>query len=111
MPFEPVSTSGPVPACLRSDLIPFGELPRIIPGRPHLSTVHRWRLRGVAGIRLRTLKIGGRRFVDPRDLAEFCRRLSADSSDGGQPESFKQKNQRRAKASQAAERELDREGL
>lgn len=42
-----------------------------LPSRPHLSTLHRWRLRGIRGVRLRTCLIGGRRFTRPEWLHEF----------------------------------------
>lgn len=45
----------------------------------HIATVHRWRLRGVGGVRLRVVKIGGRAFVTNDDLETFINRLS-DSS-------------------------------
>jgi hypothetical protein len=52
------------------------EVTRIIPKRPHVSTVWRWATRGVRGVRLKTHLIGGRRFVANADLSEFIDRLS-----------------------------------
>ena len=37
----------------------------------HIATVHRWRLRGVRGHRLRTYLLGGRRCVDRVDAVAF----------------------------------------
>ncbi|MCC7425256.1 MAG: DUF1580 domain-containing protein [Planctomycetaceae bacterium] len=37
----------------------------------HIATVWRWSTNGVAGKRLRSIKVGGRRFVLRRDLDEF----------------------------------------
>jgi hypothetical protein len=34
---------------------------RVINKRVHASTIHRWRLNGVQGIRLETVKVGGQR--------------------------------------------------
>jgi len=31
-----------------------------LPGRPHVSTLYRWRIRGVRGVRLETVLVGGR---------------------------------------------------
>ena len=42
----------------------------------HNSTVSRWGTRGVNGVRLRTYKIGGRKFVCRQDLEEFDRRVN-----------------------------------
>ena len=42
----------------------FPEAAKRLPSRPHISTWHRWRTRGVHGIKLATVKIGGRRMVD-----------------------------------------------
>jgi hypothetical protein len=37
----------------------------------HVATVHRWRLRGVRGHRLKTYLLGGRRCVDRVDAIAF----------------------------------------
>ncbi|QDV74290.1 DUF1580 domain-containing protein [Botrimarina mediterranea] len=47
------------------------EAAKTLPGRPHLSTLHRWRLRGIRGVRLKTCLVGGRRYTTPRWLREF----------------------------------------
>lgn len=52
-------------------LIPIRQLPRHIPGRPHLSTIFRWLSRGVRGIRLASVRVGGRRFVSPAQIENF----------------------------------------
>ena len=49
--------------------------------RVHISTCHRWRIRGVSGIRLRTKKIGGRRYVEQAELDRFIDAVT-DASDG-----------------------------
>ena len=55
----------------RETPIPFPEAPKHIPGRPHISTLHRWRLRGVRGRRLETFLTGGRRFTTIEAIARF----------------------------------------
>ena len=40
------------------------------------STVSKWTLHGVGGVRLRSLKVGGRRRVTPGDLAAFVAALN-----------------------------------
>ena len=41
--------------------------------RVHIATVYRWTLRGVRGRRLKSFLVGGRRYVDADDLAQFLR--------------------------------------
>jgi hypothetical protein len=43
-----------------------------LPGRPHISTLHRWRMRGVRGIRLETCLIGGVRHTSREALQRFA---------------------------------------
>ena len=96
---------------LSRDLIPFSKLPSLLPSRPHLSTCHRWRLRGVRGIRLQTLLIGGRRFVDRDDLNRFVEQLSAGDSSTQNSESPTAHSRRRQKEIERADRECDQAGL
>ena len=63
-------------------VIPLGEVPsRIPPGRGgrrvNLSTVNRWALRGVGGVRLETVVCGGRRYTDRAAIARFIERTTA----------------------------------
>lgn len=64
----------------RDKLLTLPEASRYLPGNPHVSTLHRWRIRGVRGVRLETVRIGGRRFVSVAALAEFCDRVTASQS-------------------------------
>jgi hypothetical protein len=43
----------------------------------HTCTVHRWRLRGVRGVRLETIVIGGRRVTSHEALTRFAAACSA----------------------------------
>jgi hypothetical protein len=54
---------------------------KLLPGEPHLATLHRWRSRGVKGVKLETLVIGGRRFTSLEALGRFIEATTA-SSDG-----------------------------
>lgn len=47
-----------------------------VPGRPHASTLVRWASRGVAGVRLETVKIGGRRYTSAEAIDRFISRTS-----------------------------------
>ncbi len=42
------------------------------------ASIWRWMLHGVRGHRLRSLRIGGRRFILEQDWADFCAALNAD---------------------------------
>lgn len=53
-----------------------------LPGRPHLSTLIRWYLVGVRGVKLQTVLCGGRRFVSRRALQVFVEQLSQRTADG-----------------------------
>lgn len=42
----------------------------------HVSTLHRWRLKGVGGEKLRFVKVGGRSYILLAELEAFIARLS-----------------------------------
>ncbi len=60
----------------RETAIPFSQAPKYIPGRPHLSTAHRWRLHGVRGVKLETFLCGGRRFTTAQAIERFIAQLN-----------------------------------
>lgn len=65
----------------REELLPIrstvDELPVQRDGRPlHPSTIARWALYGLGGIKLHSFKIAGRRYVRRSDLQEFLERCS-----------------------------------
>ena len=66
-------------------LIPFRDLPgwtnQHLGRRIHPSTLHRWRLRGVRGIRLETVLIGGTRYTSTEALSRFFAATTA-AADG-----------------------------
>ncbi len=47
-----------------------------IPGNPHTATVWRWALRGVRGVKLDTLVVGGVRFTSEEAIARFLAALN-----------------------------------
>jgi len=93
---------------MNHDYITLAEAAKRLPGRPHVSTLHRWRTRGLHGVKLRTTKIGGRRFVTIEDLEEFIDQVTA-AADKTPPAA----PHRRARWKQiaAAEAELARAGI
>lgn len=90
-------------------VITLAEAARDTAGRRlHLSTVHRWRLRGVAGVKLETVLIGGRRYTSREALQRFFARSTAARDGQHIPE---QSPTHREKAIRDAELELSRAGI
>ena len=63
------------------NLIPLRDVPRLLPPRPngkrlHISSVYRWTLRGVKGVRLETVKIGGTAYTSREAIQRFSERLT-----------------------------------
>ena len=56
-------------------LIAFDKLPaylgKLTGKRPHKSSCHRWRTRGLKGVRLETILVGGTRFTSKEALNRF----------------------------------------
>jgi len=64
-------------------LVTLIQASQLLPGHPHISTLHRWRMRGVQGIKLETCRVGGRRFTSREALDRFCAATTAAAADGG----------------------------
>ena len=82
---------------------------RVTGQRPHPTTLHRWRLRGVRGIKLETVLCGNRRMSSEPAVERFiiaCTR----AADGGERESSRTPRRRDA-AVQRAEAELAKAGI
>lgn len=90
------------------DLLTLSEAAKLLPGHPHLSTIHRWRLRGARGVRLETVVIGGRRYTSQSALEEFVAKTTA-ASDGSSVSI--QHCGSRANAIAQAEKELSADGI
>ncbi len=62
------------------NLITLTEAAKKLPSRPGVSTLHRWAADGLQGgrIRLRTLKVGGKRFTTEVWLHDFVRALNGE---------------------------------
>ncbi len=74
------------------------------PGRPHTSTLLRWALRGVKGIKLETVIVGGRRFTSLEAIQRFIERLSKSEAGENSP-------QQRGRRNSRVEQELDEAGI
>lgn len=78
----------------------------------HQSTVWRWIIRGLGGIKLATFTVGGKRLVREESLREFLRRRNAMSA-GESPDAVipAASTRRRRREVVAADHELASEGL
>jgi hypothetical protein len=78
------------------------EAAKEVPGRPHVSTLIRWWQRGVRGVKLETVVVGGRRYTSVEAINRFIARLS---EPGGVPAPPVRQQQ------SEIDRELDRMGI
>ena len=73
--------------------------------RPHVATLYRWSTRGVRGVVLETIQIGGTRCTSTEALQRFAERLSCPStSDSPRFDTSRSEHRR-------AERQLDAAGI
>ena len=77
-------------------------------GAVHVSTIHRWRLKGCRGVRLETFLRGGVRHTTREAIERFFAATTA-AADGDTPPVRTSKQ--RDKTIRAAERELDAAGI
>lgn len=77
--------------------------------RPHPSTLHRWRLRGIQGVRLETVRLGGRRYCSVEAVHRFRNKLT--ETVDGDPTPRTRTQQQRAQAVDRAEQELREQGF
>ena len=94
----------------QADLIAIRDLPGLLPGRPSLPTIYRWISRGIDGIRLASVRVGGRRFVNKAALVAFVEALSADPP-GKRIEPAGAARRRTARQAESVKEYLDSEGL
>ena len=83
------------------------HLPRRRAGkRPHVATLYRWASRGVRGVKLETIRVGGTLCTSIEALQRFCERLT----DPHAPPAS-QTTAAREREAQKAERQLDEIGI
>jgi len=80
---------------------------KLLPTRPNVATLWRWRTAGVRGVRLETYLSGGRRMTTLESLQRFQDRVTA-AADGA-PVQSRTPTQRKA-AIEAADKELAKAG-
>jgi len=77
---------------VNEELIRFGKIPswceKHSGKRIHPSTAHRWRLRGIRGVKLESILIGGTRFTSQEALVRFFE--SSTAAQDGTPVSVRQ---------------------
>jgi len=89
-------------------LLTLTEAAKTLPGRVALSTIWRWMQRGVRGVRLQTVLVGGLRYTSREALQRFVEATTAAAD--GQPIPARTSRQRQ-KAIEQAERELAKAGI
>lgn len=82
----------------------------IKPRRKHVSTLHRWRLKGVRGIKLETVMVGGHRCTSAQAIDRFHHRVTA-AADGEPVESPSKTSRQRKNDIARAEQDLARMGV
>jgi len=85
-------------------LLTFAQAAAWLPSRPHVATLHRWRLKGVHGVRLETVRIGGRRYTSQEAISRFVAATTA-AADGSPPPA--RTARQRERAIREAEKELN----
>ena len=89
-------------------VFPVSEAPNHIPGHPSQASVWRWVLKGVGGIKLESILIGGKRFTSEEAIQRFCDRRTA-ATDLNVPPSLTSRQREREIC--RAEREASEAGL
>jgi len=90
------------------NVFPVNEAPKHIASRPSKASVWRWVLRGVGGIKLESILIGGRRLTSSESIQRFADARTAQAN--GEPVPTRTSRQRQA-AIDRAERELSEAGI
>lgn len=62
-------------------LVSLTDAAKSLPGRPNITTMWRWRNRGIRGVKLETILIGGRRMTSLEAMARFFAATTA-AADG-----------------------------
>ena len=97
----------------KHNLLLLRDAAKRLPGRPHISTMWRWHKRGVRGIRLATVVIGGQRYTSEEALQEFID-ATTEAHDRGvalPTTPIDVTRRRRQAAIEKAERELEAAGI
>lgn len=61
---------------LTEDLLGMNEVPPILQKRVNVSTVWRWTNRGIKGVKLETIKLGGKTLTSQQALTRFIEKTA-----------------------------------
>ncbi len=67
-------------ALLNETLVSFVDAGDFVPGKPHAGQVYRWASRGLRGVKLEWVQVGGRRYTSREALNRFFERLTVVAS-------------------------------
>ena len=96
---------------IKETVISLADAARLLPARrkgkrPHISCLYRWTTSGCKGVILESLQCGGTRVTSREALARFFQALSLSATPSRHATPA-----RRRRAAEAAERQLQREGV
>ena len=96
----------------KENLIPLSQAPRHLPPRPsgkrlHISAIYRWIGKGVGGVRLESIRLGGTTYTSLEAIQRFAERLSRGLSAARDNRSSVSKSHERATLILRAELGLD----
>jgi hypothetical protein len=65
---------------MKEEIVAFRKAAVFVPSRPHVSTLHRWRQRGIRGVRLDAVLVGGVWYTSREAIRRFieCATAAAD---------------------------------
>jgi hypothetical protein len=89
-------------------IVTLTEAAKLLPSRPNVATLWRWRTAGIRGVKLETMMIGGRRVTSREKLDTFFARVTAAAD--GEPVRVETPRQRERQI-QRAERRAEELGL
>ncbi|MCH7725651.1 MAG: DUF1580 domain-containing protein [Planctomycetes bacterium] len=85
----------------QDELIPLSHIARSLPNQPSPACLWRWHRRGVKGVRLETIVVGGRRYTTRAAWEEFVRRTTAEADRENADESTGRTKENRRKLTDA----------
>lgn len=92
----------------KETLVTLSEAAALLPDRPHVSTLHRWRMNGVHGVKLETVWIGRKCYTSHEKLSLFIQASSAAADGAGITPALGDNQKRRL---EKAKRELAAAGI
>lgn len=110
--FPPIRAESPIDISCE-ELVPIRDVPKRLPTKPggkrvHISAVYRWMKKGVRGVKLDSVCIGGTRYTSVEALQRFVDRLSIDDRDIPREPTPRRRQMQMDAAAREAKRILDR---